>query len=60
MDEDFDGETIDNQLEKYDTYEQYLDDKMEEKDLFYLEDVELARQLIEVGYHGKGDILQRD
>ena len=59
MDEDFDGETIDNQLEKYDTYEQYLDDHMEEKDLFYLEDVELARQLIEVGYHGKGDILQR-
>ena len=57
MDEDFDGETIDNQLEKYDTYEQYLDDHMEEKDLFYLEDVELARQLIEVGYHGKGDIL---
>jgi hypothetical protein len=27
---------------------------MEDEDLFYLEDKELARQLIEVGYHGKG------
>ena len=27
--------------------------------MFYLEDKELARKLIEVGYHGKGDILSR-
>ena len=27
---------------------------MSDEDLFYLEDKELARQLIEVGYHGKG------
>lgn len=33
---------------------------MNEKDLFYLEDQELARQLIEVGYHGKGEILTRE
>jgi hypothetical protein len=32
---------------------------MTEDDLFYLEDQELARQLIEVGYHGKGEILSR-
>jgi hypothetical protein len=30
---------------------------MTEHDLFYLEDKELARQLIEVGYHGKEEIM---
>ena len=54
-----DGEGLDDQLEKYDTYEKYLDDQMDEKDLFYLEDNELARQLIEVGFHGKGEVLTR-
>jgi hypothetical protein len=29
---------------------------MSEEDLFYLEDKELVRQLIEVGYHGKGEL----
>jgi len=34
---------------------------MSEEDLFYLEDKELSRQLIELGYHGKGgEILTRD
>jgi hypothetical protein len=33
---------------------------MTDQDLFYLEDQELARQLIEVGYHGKGEILTRE
>ncbi len=32
---------------------------MQEEDLFYLEDNELARQLIEVGFHGKGEVLTR-
>lgn len=32
---------------------------MTPEDLFYLEDQELARQLIEVGYHGKSEILTR-
>ena len=26
-------------------------------DLFYLEEINLARQLIEVGYHGKSEVL---
>jgi hypothetical protein len=34
---------IDTTLEKYDTYEAYLDDLMSDEDLFYLEDKELAR-----------------
>ena len=33
---------------------------MQPDDVFYLEDKELARQLIEVGYHGKSEILTRE
>ena len=33
---------------------------MLESDLYYLEDKELVRQLIELGYHGKGEILTRE
>ena len=46
-------------MNAFETYEDYLDDHMSEEDLFYLEDKELARQLIEIGYHGKGEILTR-
>ena len=59
MDDDLDGDAIDNTLEQFETYEAYLDSQMDEKDLFYLEDNELARQLIEVGFHGKGEVLTR-
>lgn len=38
MDDDYDGDAIDNTLEQFDTYELYLDSQMDEKDLFYLED----------------------
>ncbi len=60
MDDDLDGELNDNAFETFDTYEKYLDSMMTSEDLFYLEDQELARQLIEVGYHGKSEILARD
>ena len=55
-----DGEVVNTSLEKYQNYEEYLDLHMSDEDLFYLEDKELARQLIEVGYHGKGEILTRE
>merc|ERR1712121_213989 len=29
-------------------------------DLYYLEDEELARQLVELGYRGSGEVLKRD
>ncbi len=51
---------IDTSLDKYESYEQYLDDQMNPDDMFYLEDIELARDLIEVGYHGKGEIYTRE
>ena len=32
------------------SYEDYLDNQITATDMFYLEDVELARQLVELGY----------
>ena len=58
--DDDDGDMLDNGLAEFEKYEDYLDKQMSEEDLFYLEDTELARQLIEVGYHGKGEILTRE
>lgn len=43
MDDDLDGEIIDNTLENFNGYEDYLDSQMTDQDLFYLEDQELAR-----------------
>ena len=58
--DDDDGDMLDNGLAEFEKYEDYLDKQMSDEDLFYLEDTELARQLIEVGYHGKGEILTRE
>ena len=57
---DEDNEMIDNGLDQYKEYENYLDDQINEMELFYLEDKELARKLIEVGYYGKGEVLSRE
>ena len=59
-DDELEGDIMDTALEEFPDYEKYLDAHMSDEDLFYLEDKELARQLIEVGYHGKGEILTRD
>eukprot|EP00501_MAST-03F_sp_TOSAG23-6_P000265 GSMAST32.ASY1.ANO1.271.1 assembled CDS len=42
------------------TYEEYLDSQIKEVDEFYLEDKELARELVQLGYRGSGDTLQRE
>eukprot|EP01029_Cantina_marsupialis_P019328 TRINITY_DN44922_c0_g4_i1.p1 TRINITY_DN44922_c0_g4~~TRINITY_DN44922_c0_g4_i1.p1 ORF type:complete len:231 (+),score=33.40 TRINITY_DN44922_c0_g4_i1:83-775(+) len=42
------------------TYEDYLDHQKSDKDMFYLEDEELARQLVELGYRGSGETLKRE
>ncbi|RKP01745.1 hypothetical protein CXG81DRAFT_18503 [Caulochytrium protostelioides] len=47
-------------LTQYKTYEDYLDSQITPTDLFYLEDKELARQLVELGYRGSGEPLKRD
>ena len=60
MFDDDEADLLDNGLADYANYEEYLDAQMADEDLFYLEDKELARQLIQVGYHGKGEILTKD
>jgi hypothetical protein len=43
MEDDYGNEMVGNDLEEYNTYEDYLDSRMEENELFYLEDKDLAR-----------------
>lgn len=45
---------------EYETFESYLDSQITDIDMFYLEDKELARQLVELGYRGAGEPLKRD
>ena len=45
---------------QYDTYESYLDSQITPVDLYYLEDEDLARQLVELGYRGSGETLKRE
>ena len=42
------------------TYEDYLDSQISPTDLYYLEDEDLARQLVELGYRGSGETLKRE
>lgn len=51
------GEGLANEFE---TYEDYLDSQITPVDLFYLEDKELARQLVELGYRGNGETHKRE
>jgi len=45
---------------EYSSYEDFLDSQITATDLYYLEDEELARQLVELGYRGSGEVLKRD
>ena len=47
-------------VERFDTYENYLDSQLTVADMNYLEDDEMARQLVELGYRGLGDTISRD
>lgn len=47
-------------LSVFATYEDYLDSQISATDLFYLEDEDLARQLVELGYRGSSETLKRD
>ena len=58
--DDDEADLMDNGLSEFLKYEDYLDAQMTDDALFYLEDKELARQLIEQGVHGQGEILDRE
>lgn len=50
---------VDDIVADFNTYEDYLDSQITSVDLFYLEDRDLARQLVELGYRGHGEPLKR-
>ena len=47
-------------VERFETYEDYLDSQLTSNDMNYLEDEEMARQLVELGYRGLGDTIRRE
>ncbi|XP_055967404.1 cilia- and flagella-associated protein 299 [Sorex fumeus] len=52
--------TIDNIVTQFSTYEDFLDSQITTVDLYYLEDEGLARQLVELGYRGIGEVIKRE
>jgi hypothetical protein len=47
-------------LDEYQSYEDYLDNQITATDVYYLEDVELARSLVELGVRGNGEVIKRE
>ncbi|XP_073454048.1 cilia- and flagella-associated protein 299 [Aquarana catesbeiana] len=60
MEDDESGTAMDGIITQFNTYEDFLDSQITSLDLFYLEDEELARQLVELGYRGSGEVLKRE
>mmetsp|Transcript_23752 Transcript_23752/g.55355 ORF Transcript_23752/g.55355 Transcript_23752/m.55355 type:complete len:238 (+) Transcript_23752:77-790(+) len=58
MEEDYTNPYEDS-VERFTTYEDYLDHQITPQDRFYLEEDELARQLVEIGCR-KGEVLSRE
>jgi len=60
LQEEYERDVLDGSLEEFETYEDYLNAEITETDKYYLEDEELARQLVETKVLGKGEILSRE
>eukprot|EP00197_Chlamydomonas_leiostraca_P012286 CAMPEP_0202869638 /NCGR_PEP_ID=MMETSP1391-20130828/12562_1 /ASSEMBLY_ACC=CAM_ASM_000867 /TAXON_ID=1034604 /ORGANISM="Chlamydomonas leiostraca, Strain SAG 11-49" /LENGTH=227 /DNA_ID=CAMNT_0049549975 /DNA_START=164 /DNA_END=844 /DNA_ORIENTATION=+ len=54
------GPGYDPIADEFATYEDYLDNQITATDMFYLEDVELARHLVELGIRGNGEVIRRE
>mmetsp|Transcript_5767 Transcript_5767/g.9997 ORF Transcript_5767/g.9997 Transcript_5767/m.9997 type:complete len:237 (-) Transcript_5767:573-1283(-) len=54
------GPGFDPIADEFSNYEEYLDNQITATDMFYLEDVELARQLVELGIRGNGEVIRRE
>eukprot|EP00775_Hariotina_reticulata_P006416 gene6416-6647_t len=54
------GPSYDPIAEEFATYEEYLDSQITGTDMYYLEDVELARHLVELGIRGNGEVIRRE
>ncbi|XP_059011123.1 cilia- and flagella-associated protein 299 isoform X2 [Mustela lutreola] len=60
MDRDDGVDAVDNIVTQFSTYEDFLDSQITTVDLYYLEDESLARQLVELGYRGTGEVVKRE
>ncbi|XP_059130693.1 cilia- and flagella-associated protein 299 isoform X3 [Peromyscus eremicus] len=60
MDQDEGLTAVDNIVTQFNTYEDFLDSQITTVDLYYLEDESLARQLVELGYRGTGEVVKRE
>ncbi|XP_007447625.1 PREDICTED: uncharacterized protein C4orf22 homolog isoform X3 [Lipotes vexillifer] len=60
MDQEEGSTTVDNIVTQFNTYEDFLDSQITTLDLYYLEDEDLARQLVELGYRGTGEVVKRE
>ncbi|KAM9142498.1 cilia- and flagella-associated protein 299 [Pangshura tecta] len=54
------GAALDHILTQFNSYDDYLDSQITTQDLFYLENEEMARQLVELGFRGSGEVLKRE
>ncbi|XP_053319200.1 cilia- and flagella-associated protein 299 isoform X2 [Spea bombifrons] len=54
------GAAMDEIISQFKTYEDFLDSQVTSLDLYYLEDEELTRQLVELGYRGSGEVMKRE
>lgn len=45
-------QALEAEATQFDTYEDYLDSQIQKIDLYYLEDEDMARQLVELGFRG--------
>ncbi|XP_070468831.1 cilia- and flagella-associated protein 299 isoform X7 [Equus przewalskii] len=60
MDPEEGSMAVDNIVTQFNTYEDFLDSQITTVDLYYLEDESLARQLVELGYRGTGEVVKRE
>ncbi|XP_037686008.1 cilia- and flagella-associated protein 299 isoform X3 [Choloepus didactylus] len=60
MDQEEGLTSLDNIVTQFNTYEDFLDSQITTVDLYYLEDESLARQLVELGYRGTGEVVKRE
>ena len=58
--DNYEKEGVDSSVDNHETYEAYLDSHITQWDRYYLEDEDLARQLVELGIQGKGEILSKE
>ncbi|KAI4898403.1 hypothetical protein NFI96_016769 [Prochilodus magdalenae] len=60
MEENNSAAALDNTVAEFQSYEDFLESHITALDLYYLEDKELARQLVELGYKGSGEVMKRE